>query len=213
MSNRTYTYWEAYSSVYLQISQVCFVKETYLNQTLTLQTVRNAADDALAVALDDKMCKAGSGNATWSALPQDGKCDWKEKWDAMLEEVKAFCRNGMETNILDQSVKLLCTVLEEREGNIDVCDGEKDAKSSASATAGIQLSQVTSSMLRSTSKVTVMSKVLGSLSAAGHQGQPEATATPRSKCAAKRLSGALMPTGAPQIEDDGAVGVGEMAGR
>jgi hypothetical protein len=68
-------------------------------------------------------------------------------------------------------------------------------------------------MLRSTSKVTVTSKVLGSLSAVGHQGQPEATATPRSKCAAKRLSGALTPTGAPRIKGDGAVGVGEMVGR
>jgi hypothetical protein len=119
----------------------------------------------------------------------------------------------MESNILGQSVKLLCKVADEREGHIDVCDGGKDAKSAVSATAGSQLSQVTSSMLRSTSKVTVTSKALGSLSAVGHQGQPEATMTPRSKCAAKRLSGAPAPTGAPRIEDDGAVGVGEMVGR
>jgi hypothetical protein len=60
-------------------------KETYLNRTLTPQIVRNAADDALAVALDEKMCKAGSGNATWPALPQGGKYEGKDKWDAMLE--------------------------------------------------------------------------------------------------------------------------------
>jgi hypothetical protein len=213
MSNRTYTYWEAYSSVQLQVTQVCFAKETYLNQTLTTQTVRNAADDALAVALDEKMCKAGSENATWSALPQGRKCEGKEKWIEILVEMHSFCGNGMESNILGQSVKLLCKVADEREGHIDVCDGGKDAKSAVSATAGSQLSQVTSSMLRSTSKVTVTSKALGSLSAVGHQGQPEATMTPRSKCAAKRLSGAPAPTGAPRIEDDGAVGVGEMAGR
>jgi hypothetical protein len=115
MSNRTYTYWEAYSSVQLQVTQVCFAKETYLNRTLTPQIVRNAADDALAVALDEKMCKAGSGNATWSALPQGGRCEGKDKWGAMLEEVAAFCANGMESNILGQSVKVLRTVADERE--------------------------------------------------------------------------------------------------
>jgi hypothetical protein len=183
-----------------------------LNQTLTPESVRNTADDALAAALDERMCKPGSGNATWSALPQGGKCERKEKWDAMLEEVTAFCANGMESNILGQSVKLLCTVAEQREGNLRGCDGEKDTKTGASATISIQLSQVTTSMLRSIIEVTVTSKVLGSLSAVGHQGQPEAMMTPRSKCAAKRLSGAPAPTGAPRIEDDGAVGVGEMVG-
>jgi hypothetical protein len=183
-----------------------------LNQTLTPESVRNTADDALAAALDERMCKPGSGNATWSALPQGGKCEGNEKWDAMLEEVTAFCANGMESNILGQSVKLLCTVAEQREGNLQGCDGEKDTKTGASATISIQLNQVTTSMLRSIIEVTVTSKVLGSLSAVGHQGQPEAMMTPRSKCAAKRLSGAPAPTGAPRIEDDGAVGVGEMVG-
>jgi hypothetical protein len=61
------------------------------------------------------MCKAGSGNATWSALPQGGRCEGKDKWGAMLEEVAAFCANGMESNILGQSVKVLRTVADERE--------------------------------------------------------------------------------------------------
>jgi hypothetical protein len=119
-ANRTYTLWEAYSTIQLQATQLCFAKANYMNGTRTPSSVRNAADDEMAAELDKAICKGE--NATWPALREGGRCEEKDEWIAVLEKVKAFCEKGLKSNIIGQSVKLLCEVAKGLKGSGQGCE-------------------------------------------------------------------------------------------
>jgi hypothetical protein len=77
IANRTCTYWEAYSTLQLQASQLCFAKATYLDKQRTPSSARSSADDEVAAELDKVVCTGEK--AKWVKLAQGGRCEGKKE--------------------------------------------------------------------------------------------------------------------------------------